>query len=58
MCAIYDAKEKLWTNPEPRSFTDLKITHGQLILDVLSTHGSKVAQVFNIYSGLLVAIEI
>lgn len=43
--AIFDKKNKLWQSLNNHPFDNDEISPGQRILNVLSTHGSKVAQV-------------
>lgn len=44
--AVYDKENKLWQSPNQQLFNnDGRISPGQEILDAISAHGSKVAQV-------------
>lgn len=47
MCAAYNEKNKLWGHLDEKSLGDSRIQLGRIILDLLSSHGNKVAQVLN-----------
>lgn len=44
--ATFDKKNNLWRSLNHHPYNNGEISPGQRILDVLSTHGSKIAQVF------------
>lgn len=50
MCKCYDKVNKLWGNLEENGMKNTNESLGQAILDLLVAHGSKVAQVQEIYS--------
>lgn len=51
--AKYDAVKRQWESLEPPKFNnDPKLSLGQRILDLLSKHGPKVAQVFEYISAV------
>lgn len=43
----FNAEEKLWEGPEIKSFFNPKISIGQVIIRMLSMHGTKIAQASN-----------
>lgn len=43
--AVYDKKNNLWRSPKEKSFSHDDRSPGQRLLDVISAHGSKIAQV-------------
>lgn len=43
--AIYDKENHLWQSPSQKVFHGAQISPGQKLLNAISVHGSKVAQV-------------